>query len=29
MYGYPPDVSEDATQLVLKQVALFTENGTV
>jgi hypothetical protein len=28
MYGYPPDLSEDATQLVLKQAALSTENGT-
>jgi type I restriction enzyme R subunit len=27
MYGYPPDLSEDATQLVLKQAALSTENG--
>lgn len=25
-YGYPPDLSEDATQLVLKQVELSTEN---
>ncbi len=25
MYGYPPDLSEDATQLVLKQAALSTE----
>lgn len=28
MYGYPPDLSEDATQLVLKQAELSTENGT-
>jgi type I restriction enzyme R subunit len=28
MYGYPPDLSEDATQLVLKQAALSTENGS-
>lgn len=27
-YGYPPDLSEDATQLVLKQAELSTENGT-
>jgi type I restriction enzyme R subunit len=27
-FGYPPDLSEDATQLVLKQAALSTENGT-
>jgi type I restriction enzyme R subunit len=27
-YGYPPDLSEDATQLVLKQAALATENGS-
>jgi type I restriction enzyme R subunit len=27
MYGYPPDLSEDATQLVLKQAELSTENG--
>jgi type I restriction enzyme R subunit len=26
-YGYPPDLSEDATQLVLKQAELSTENG--
>ena len=26
MYGYPPDLSEDATQLVLKQAELSTEN---
>jgi type I restriction enzyme R subunit len=26
-FGYPPDLSEDATQLVLKQAALSTENG--
>ncbi len=25
-YGYPPDLSEDATQLVLKQAELSTEN---
>lgn len=25
MYGYPPDLSEDATQLVLKQAKLSTE----
>ena len=25
MYGYPPDLSEDATQLVLKQAELATE----
>ena len=25
MYGYPPDLSEDATQLVLRQAALSTE----
>jgi type I restriction enzyme R subunit len=25
-YGYPPDLSEDATQLVLKQAELFTSN---
>jgi hypothetical protein len=25
MYGYPPDLSEDATQLVLKQAELSTE----
>lgn len=24
-YGYPPDLSEDATQLVLKQAELTTE----
>ncbi len=28
MYGYPPDLSEDATTLVLKQAELSTENGT-
>jgi type I restriction enzyme R subunit len=27
MYGYPPDLSEDATQLVLKQAELSTEQG--
>lgn len=27
MYGYPPDLSEDATQLVLKQAELSTEYG--
>jgi len=27
MYGYPPDLSEDATQLVLKQAELSTGNG--
>lgn len=27
MYGYPPDLSEDATQLVLKQAVLSTEAG--
>jgi type I restriction enzyme, R subunit len=26
MYGYPPDLSEDATQLVLKQAELSTSN---
>ncbi len=26
-FGYPPDLSEDATQLVLKQAELSTENG--
>ncbi len=26
-FGYPPDLSEDATQLVLRQAALSTENG--
>ena len=25
MYGYPPDLSEDATQLVLKQAELSTQ----
>mgnify|MGYP000682456806 CR=1 FL=1 len=28
-YGYPPDLSEDATQLVLKQAELATENEAV
>jgi type I restriction enzyme, R subunit len=27
MYGYPPDLSEEATQLVLKQAELSTERG--
>ncbi len=27
MYGYPPDLSEDATQLVLKQAELSTKNA--
>lgn len=27
LYGYPPDLSEDATQLVLKQAELSTSNG--
>jgi type I restriction enzyme R subunit len=27
-YGYPPDLSDDATQLVLKQAELSTANGT-
>ena len=27
MYGYPPDLSEDATQLVLKQAELSTADG--
>ena len=27
MYGYSPDLSEDATQLVLKQAKLSTETG--
>lgn len=27
MYGYPPDLSEDATTLVLRQAELSTENG--
>lgn len=27
MYGYPPDLSEDATQLVLKQAELSTDNA--
>src|SRR6266705_3106744 len=26
-FGYPPDLSEDATQLVLKQAELSTENS--
>ena len=26
-YGYPPDLAEDATQLVLRQAELATENG--
>lgn len=26
-YGYPPDLSEDATQLVLKQAELSTESN--
>jgi type I restriction enzyme R subunit len=26
-YGYPPDLSEDATQLVLKQAERSTENA--
>ncbi|MDA8129635.1 MAG: type I restriction endonuclease subunit R [Betaproteobacteria bacterium] len=26
-YGYPPDLSDDATQLVLRQAELSTENG--
>jgi len=26
-YGYPPDLSEDATSLVLRQAELTTENG--
>ena len=26
-YGYPPDLSDDATQLVLKQAELSTENS--
>lgn len=26
-YGYPPDMTEDATQLVLRQAELSTENG--
>jgi type I restriction enzyme, R subunit len=26
-YGYPPDLSEDATQLVLKQAELSTANA--
>ena len=28
MYGYPPDLSEDATALVLRQAVLSTEAGT-
>ena len=28
-YGYPPDLAEDATQLVLKQAEQSTENGVV
>lgn len=28
-YGYPPDLSEDATQLVLKQAELSTEFGSI
>src|SRR5204863_5585265 len=27
MYGYPPDLSEGATALVLRQAELSTENG--
>lgn len=27
MYGYPPDLSEDAPQLVLRQAGLSTEAG--
>ncbi len=27
VYGYPPDLSEDATQLVLKQAELSTSAG--
>ena len=27
MYGYPPDLSEDATQLVLRQAELTTQNA--
>jgi type I restriction enzyme R subunit len=26
-YGYPPDLAEGATQLVLRQAELSTENG--
>jgi type I restriction enzyme R subunit len=26
-YGYPPDLAEGATQLVLKQAELSTESG--
>ena len=29
MFGYPPDLSEDATALVLRQAELSTESGTV
>jgi type I restriction enzyme R subunit len=29
LYGYPPDLSEDATALVLRQAELSTENGSV
>jgi type I restriction enzyme R subunit len=28
LYGYPPDLSEDATALVLRQAELSTENGS-
>jgi len=28
-YGYPPDLSEDATQLVLKQAERSTENEVI
>ena len=28
-YGYPPDLAEDATQLVLKQAERSTENGVI
>ena len=28
LYGYPPDLSEDATALVLRQAELSAENGT-
>ncbi len=28
-YGYPPDLAEDATQLVLRQAELSTENGEI
>ncbi|UYV11923.1 MAG: DUF3387 domain-containing protein [Phycisphaera sp.] len=27
-YGYPPDLSEGATQLVLRQAELSTEHGS-